>query len=413
MVQTCFTKKDIPVTNVSQAAAMARWGVLSFDWATLSDEWAGDMPSDDDQKLLDAATYLKAAAPETKAWIYRSLVNPISTFGSVREKLEDPQYHGFFLKFAKNATDGQMGNYKRCYHSDYPIRNKTVCTELANRPSGNGDCGTVPCGWYLFDHRNESLRQWILNEWIMGPFGMQNTSVNGFLFDDWWSVRGGPAEANGWQNATGLQPNSKELKDIVAGFEKTQWAAQELIRNKGGFTWNNLNCDQNEYKNPAQEIPCGLFKTEGYFGSPQRRSNEDDARAQCSTWLRGVCTPNTTLNRIPLLYSFTLPSNDVQRNCTPPRYGVRCAWPWVAPTQDLAMFLLARGPYAWMGTGWLGCHAPWEIPRPPELELDYGEPSDAICRETIPGTSGVFVREWTKAHVQMDCGEWQGTVTMK
>lgn len=39
--------------------------------------------------------------------------------------------------------------------------------------------------------------------------------------------------------------------------------------------------------------------------------------------------------------------------------------------------------------------------RPPELELDYGMPTEQ-CHETGEGT-GVFQREWTKASVAMDC----------
>eukprot|EP01047_Picozoa_sp_COSAG01_P034851 COSAG01_NODE_2639_length_7326_cov_15.912550_1_plen_113_part_10 len=32
-----------------------------------------------------------------------------------------------------------------------------------------GDCGDIiPCGWYQWDHRNESLRTWIVNEFVLG-----------------------------------------------------------------------------------------------------------------------------------------------------------------------------------------------------------------------------------------------------
>ena len=60
--------------------------------------------------------------------------------------------------------------------------------------------------------------------------------------------------------------------------------------------------------------------------------------------------------------------------------------------------------------GWLGCgtdatscgdHECHGYQRPPQLELDYGVPR-GICHETAVG-SGKFVREWSKAHVTMDC----------
>jgi len=56
--------------------------------------------------------------------------------------------------------------------------------------------------------------------------------------------------------------------------------------------------------------------------------------------------------------------------------------------QDLASFLLARGKYAWLGSGWEGCHngdyyngsAPYHNDmRPAGLMLDYGTPVDEHC----------------------------------
>ena len=77
--------------------------------------------------------------------------------------------------------------------------------------------------------------------------------------------------------------------------------------------------------------------------------------------------------------------------------------------EDLANFLLIRGPYAYLGHGWLGCSHFYVFP--PELNLDYGEP-EGLCKETAPG-SEVFVREWSKSTVQMDCKTYTPTITMK
>merc|ERR1712232_1120269 len=77
--------------------------------------------------------------------------------------------------------------------------------------------------------------------------------------------------------------------------------------------------------------------------------------------------------------------------------------------QDLANFLLTRGEYAWLGHAWKGCSH--RYPFPAALNLDYGEPTE-ICRETSEG-SGVFVREWTKASIEMDCNTYAPTITMK
>jgi hypothetical protein len=87
--------------------------------------------------------------------------------------------------------------------------------------------------------------------------------------------------------------------------------------------------------------------------------------------------------------------------------------PTPAPLQrlvGLAIFLAARGPYAWVGHSWEGtCNSP--SPFPEELDTDYGEPL-GLCRETEPGKSGVFKREWTKATVTVDCNRFEGTIDM-
>ena len=50
--------------------------------------------------------------------------------------------------------------------------------------------------------------------------------------------------------------------------------------------------------------------------------------------------------------------------------------------------------------------------RPEALDKDDGEPVDSYCNETAPN-SGIFVREWTKVSVQMDCGNWKAAITPK
>lgn len=69
-----------------------------------------------------------------------------------------------------------------------------------------------------------------------------------------------------------------------------------------------------------------------------------------------------------------------------------------------------RGPYAYLGSGWSGCGIT-SFDYPAGLALDYGEPQ-GLCAETASG-SGVFVREWTKSTVQMDCNTWTPTITFK
>jgi hypothetical protein len=87
---------------------------------------------------------------------------------------------------------------------------------------------------------------------------------------------------------------------------------------------------------------------------------------------------------------------------------------------DLAVFLASRGNFSWLGYGWLGCGCGWEYDarmpcdiyqRPAALNVDYGVPT-GLCAETA-SDSGVFVREWTKSTVTVDCIKYTSGIKMK
>ena len=106
------------------------------------------------------------------------------------------------------------------------------------------------------------------------------------------------------------------------------------------------------------------------------------------------------------------------------------------PKEDLASFMLVRGGFAWLGTGWLGCGLQANASsccsgdgktcrrsggscaaamsgfyeRPAELDWDFGVPQGS-CRETAPG-SGVFERQWSKSKVSMDCKDFTAKLEM-
>ena len=95
----------------------------------------------------------------------------------MREKLTDPAYAGFFLKF--NPSNTTPYAVPPCDSNYSPPKCSTFYhdqEQTPGHPKGDGDCGAepcdcgaVPCGEYLFDHRNGSmLRDWIVNEHILG-----------------------------------------------------------------------------------------------------------------------------------------------------------------------------------------------------------------------------------------------------
>ena len=86
---------------------------------------------------------------------------------------------------------------------------------------------------------------------------------------------------------------------------------------------------------------------------------------QCASDLRALCNETAAPQTRAMMYALNTGHD-----------------PSVLPElkQDLANFLLIRGPFAWLGHGWKGCSK--DYPFPPEFNLDYGEPVDKVCKET-------------------------------
>ena len=81
-------------------------------------------------------------------------------FRDVRVKLQDPRYSGWFLHRKDNAS------------ALYYDTGQTT----------PGDCG-VACGEYLYDHRNESLRKFIVDVVVGGSDAMASPYVDGLFLD--------------------------------------------------------------------------------------------------------------------------------------------------------------------------------------------------------------------------------------
>lgn len=427
MTQTCFgptgkhgryDPQGPSLTNES-AAFLRKWGIVSLDFESEEAKWAHHSPKDADVTMLAQLDRLKAIAPHTRFWIYRQLVQAYSNFVEIREKLEDPQFSGWFLKFGPHNNESLT---PRCAYN--PRVGRQLCsnlfhTSLAWTENGH-DCGDViPCGDYVFDHRNQSLREWLVRTHILGPRGMAHPAVDGFLIDDWWTAppAAGPSEVPHFVQGTGITPTSAAAAALYGNWSVTTWAALAAVRAAGGFSWSNVNCmlDWNPkgFDSAAESnlSPCGLFKTEGQprannvrsaplWDGPASQRHWPDAHpnskepAACATWLREACAPSSVFQDIPTMLGLAAP------------YGG--GPPFFSLSQDVARFLLVRGNYSWLGYGWKGC-----ITSPPPIEAydaDYGVPLER-CRETAPW-SGVFTRRWSKGRVQMDCNTFTPRISV-
>lgn len=119
----------------------------------------------------------------------------------------------------------------------------------------------------------------------------------------------------------------------------------------------------------------------------------------CVAQLRPICSAGTAWPSYAdaTMVQWTLNNSAVHRTSPLPQ-----------PDLDLAFFLTVRGPFWWLGYGWVGCSVPYDFPA--ALNGDYGEPT-GTCVETASG-SGVFTRAWTKATSTVDCNTLEGRVEL-
>lgn len=184
--------------------------------------------------------------------------------------------------------------------------------------------------------------------------------------------------------------STDDLNDLVTSFNWLMDNAYDTILKRGKFTWNQFwNNDETAW------IDCP---------DPMVR------KESCAADVRSLCQSTSYAQKYAMVYTFS-----------PGCHGSTSKI--IDPYTDIAAFLLTRGGHAWyevivhlrssrchrLGHGWSGCSKVYE--RPKELDWDYGEPL-GLCQETAPN-SGVFVREWTKSTIKLDCNTWNATMTIK
>jgi len=174
---------------------ISQFGIVDFDWSNAKQIYVNNPngPMNCDELLVEQVNMVKQYNPTTKVFKYFNFVKALPWYTYVREKLVDPAYSGWFIKF----SNGINGSYhvSPCDHNYNP----PLCSDYyhdtlqtPDYPSGDGscrepcNCGGVPCGEYLFDHRNASLRDFLINEVLLGPTGLGNSNISGFYLDDNW-----------------------------------------------------------------------------------------------------------------------------------------------------------------------------------------------------------------------------------
>ena len=421
------------------------WAVVDFDWSNWkglgsADGWAKSQPMDCDEKLEEQVRITKAASPATQVWVYRNLARADPWFSAVRIKLEDPAYREWFMPFAEpfpaNTTMSPKPPYinspfpPTCCCSDQTCGHcaaTNICK--ANRtcdsnfsppkcsrglyfdrlgspgyPHGSGDCrapgcdcGKLPCGQYIFNHMavNKSVRGQTFGEWFLKDYLALDKSphISGYYFDDEWTPDG-VTESAATLITMGLT-KEEGFAHYQAYWTHTNAVIQQLLR-RGKFSWMLLYTGQAAdcRVGPPGTTCAGSSIALNFAASvpPSLGLNQTN----CAAKLRSFCSADSEVHSRTLMYQFAGTNTTVL-----PEFE-----------RDLAIFLLVRGPHAYIGHSWRGCAAgggagPFHYPD--ALNADLGEPV-GLCRETA---NNVFERDWTKARVRMDCSDFEGTVTMK
>ena len=382
----------------------ASFGVASIDWSNQKTQWAPSAPMDCNERLAAQAAAIKAASPSTHVFTYRNLVKALPWFTEVRLALEDPAYAGFFLRFRPGGPAANNTHVPRCdttydpplcsdfYHdqSQSPAVPSPSNPNPDGRCVGHCDCGSVPCGEYLWDWRNGTqLTDWIIAKHIGGPLGLDHPAISGFFIDDFWCsnlINGtgacgdpvqGPTEVDA-HNQADMALSDADVAALTRGWLAGFTAAQRAIAARGGYTWSRIPGQDNANAEPVI-VDAG----------------------SCAARMAQACVAAPPWRDAPLLHGLNfnssggLPSVDA----------------------DIAAFLLMRGPWAFTGAGYWGMSWPtgatWNssnIPRdrPAQMDADFGAPLDAACAPA-GGGGHRFSRRYERTTVTLDCATYTAT----
>lgn len=211
--------------------------------------------------------------------------------------------------------------------------------------------------------------------------GMDHPAVDGLLLDDYWTGNG-PSEIDS-NMLTDMGMSAQEAAAMTASWQAAMARLYDLAATRGKFLSNM-----------------------GYSGDSLSAASS----AQCVARLSSMCDAS-----LPNFGSWYVVNYDYIQ---PPAFGIEPK----NTRLDVAYFLLTRGPWAWIAGGpMLGWHMShwWTANqsrriqfradlRPAEFDADYGEPL-CSCVQQAPG---VFVRQWSKANVTIDCNSLQGEIDL-
>lgn len=394
-----------------------QFGIVVYDWSNAKAIWANAHPMSSEELITKQAEMVYAQDPglpgyAPRVWAYRNTIKALNWYSSVREKIDDPKYASWFIKFKGFSNSPYPGGQGKSTNGSFHVptcdwyNNGTAprCSgfyhdqeQTPEHPGGGGpyrvdgdcieqcDCGdTNPCAEYIFDHRGgevdgRTFRDWWINEYMISnetlfhknPVTGEPQPIGLGWLDDSMKSSGPTEEDRNYIADTGASP--ADMQAQVDAYKESVNALKAKVVPMGGFWWQLMS---------VTELPVTESPTE------------------CKARLKGECVAEPS--EWAKMRTYNIPKGG--SDCTATNF-----------TDYTADFLLTRGPYAMLGYSWCGCtNGDQERPRAMEWDMDFGSPMNngAACAEAS-ASSGVYQREYTKATVEWDCNTGHGSIKPK
>lgn len=377
-------------TGYTDPLTTVGWGFIDFDWSNAKSLWAAAKPMNCAELLSKQVQMTTAASPGTTVYVYRNSIKALPWYTSVRETLSDPAYAKWFIPFSPKAKPYHVPDCDSNFNPPLCSQYYHDQSQTPGYPHGDGDCsapacdvGKVPVGEYIWDPRawnvsvnGKTLGQWFIDDYLFDSTGGADPKVSGFFFDDYWTETG-PSEYEA-HSVADMGFSKADLVALTDAYHSNMAEVYNTVLKRGKFSWQQLWTGQSQSpNNRGGTCPGPLVE-----------------QATCAADLRKLCQKTSPAQTRFMMYAFT------PGKCKMDPSKLEFF------EQDLANFLLVRGPYAALGHGWLGCSHKYLFPG--ELHQDYGVPTE-LCTEI---STGVFQRKYTKSVVEMDCGTWKGSIKM-
>jgi len=259
----------------------------------------------------------------------------------------------------------------------------------------NGTCfplpcnaGNVPSGEYLFDVRNASARGYIIED-LLGMTSLGNTNISGLYLDDYWRDASEPIYPSGNQPPWGYCTHSP-----IGGPSEIELHCvddMQLTQNDTINLYSSWQTSFSEIYNAMDDVGAFAFQSFTFISTPGADGIANTLQSACAAGI------NSNYYTSPLYHTFT-----TQPTCCPPNRNTTL----LQFEEDLAFFLLVRGPFAWIGYNWDFC-SPQHI-MPPALFMDYGIPLNT-CEAT---SSDYFIRKYANATVWFNTTSYTGGIIM-